>query len=221
MSTLCDYVPSFSPRDASLIDRVFLSCSHGHSVANGKDIILSDKEQGVKPEWGLTDLGSSQAERAGEQMAEILKHEPIGGERIVILSSPFSRAYETAARVGSHLDIHLHDSRFRKVDALAERYFGSELEGKSASLYGGVWEEDEKDITTRPDGGGESVNDVAGRLEQLIYSIEDEFQNHFIILTSHGDSLSILQSVLKNGDKRKHRQYGLLNCEVCRIDPIQ
>jgi len=179
-------------------------------------------EQGIKPEWGLTDLGTSQAERAGEQMAEILRNEPIfSGENIVIFSSPFSRAYETAARIGSHLDIHLHDLRLRKADALAERYFGTGLEGKSAELYAGVWKEDEVDITRRPDGGGESVSDVAARLEQFIYSVEDEFQNHAVILTSHGDSLSILQSVLNNDDKRKHRQYGLSNCDVCRIDPTE
>ncbi len=184
-------------------------------------MILSDMIEGMKPEWGLTDLGASQAERAGEQMAEIVKNEPIGGERIVIFSSPFSRAYETAARVGSHLDIHLHDSRLRKADALAERYFGTDLEGESAARYHEVWEQDKIDITKRPSGGGESVSDVAGRLEQFIYSVEDELQNHYIILTSHGDSLSILQSVLNDEDKRKHRQYGLSNCQVCRIDATQ
>ena len=105
-------------------------------------MILSDMIEGMKPEWWLTDLGASQAERAGEQMAEIVKNEPIGGERIVIFSSPFSRAYETAARVGSHLDIHLHDSRLRKADALAERYFGTDLEGESAARYHEVWEQD-------------------------------------------------------------------------------
>ena len=65
------------------------------------------------------------------------------------------------------------------------------------------------------------MSDVAGRLEQFIYSVEDELQNHYIILTSHGDSLSILQSVLNDEDKRKHRQYGLSNCQVCRIDATQ
>lgn len=191
-------------------------------MANGKDIIVSDVKQGVKPEWGLSDLGAAQAERAGEQLVEMLKHDDsIRAENIRIFSSPFSRAYETAARVGSHLDVHLHDPRLQKADALGERYFGAELEGKPASLYGEVWEADKKDITKRPKGGGESVNDVAGRLEQFLYTVEDEFEDHSIILTSHGDSLSILQSVMAGDDKRKHRQYGMSNCQVCRIDPTQ
>lgn len=208
-----------SPHTFILLNIHYNNCRHGHSVANGKDLIVSALEEGVKPEWGLSELGASQAERAGEQMVEILRNAPISPNSIVIFSSPFSRAFETAARIGSHLDIHLHDRRLRKAEALRERYFGTALEGKPSTLYGQVWYEDEKDITKRPEGGGESVNDVAGRLEQFVYQVEDEFQDHYIILSSHGDSLSILLSIFKGEDKRKHRQFGMSNCQVYQIDP--
>ena len=183
-------------------------------------MILSHPVSGEKPEWGLTDLGSAQAESAGELFNDVVQEDGVEPDAIVIFSSPFSRAVETAARIGSHVQIHLHDDRMKKSEALRERYFGSELEGKCASsCYGKVWEEDEKNSLYRPGGGdGESVADVAGRVRQFVYDVEDVYSGCYVVVVSHGDSLSILTSVLKEEDVRTHRRFGLKNCEMYRID---
>lgn len=183
-------------------------------------MILSHPETGAKPEWGLTDLGSAQAERTGELLNDVVQKDGVEPDAIVMFSSPFSRAVETAARIGSHVQIHLHDDRMKKSEALRERYFGSELEGKCASMcYGKVWEEDEKNSLYRPGGDGESVADVAGRVRQFVYEVEDRYSGCYVVVTSHGDSLSILISVLKEEDVRKHRRFGLKNCDMYRINP--
>jgi broad specificity phosphatase PhoE len=119
------------------------------------------------------------------------------------------------------MDIHLHDGRMRRSDALRERYFGAALEGASSSLYHTVWEQDEKDSTAVPEGGGESVADVAARLRQFLYEVEDSVEGQNVVIVSHGDSLSILISLILEEDLRYHWNIGLKNCQIYRIDPTR
>jgi broad specificity phosphatase PhoE len=66
-------------------------------------------------------------------------------------------------------------------------------------------------------GGGESVQDVAERMQRLITGLEDAHEGCHVLLVSHGDALSILASVLLGTDLRAHRQHGLPNCGVLRV----
>ena len=187
---------------------------HGHSVANGEEVIISSLEEGQDPKWGLSTIGSQQSDAAGEELLEKLGQFNPG--KLLFVTSPFSRCVETAARVASHVDVHLHDERFRKEIALRERYFG-EFNGGNTANYANVWAEDEKDTSSKP-GGGESVEDVAHRLRSFVQGeLEEAYKGCHIVLVSHGDSLSILLSILRGGDLRKHRENGMGNCEIVRV----
>lgn len=192
-------------------------CRHGHSVANAQDVIISAPEAGKNPAWGLSPIGKQQADAAGEELLEKLgQFDP---SNFVMYTSPFSRCLETAARVGSHLDVHLHDTeRFVVTEALRERYFG-ELEGTSANNYTSVWEADAKDTEYQPPGDGESVNDVAKRMEDFVKSVEARYEGFMVACVSHGDALSILETVLRGGDLKQHRSCGMGNCEIKCIGP--
>lgn len=175
---------------------------------------MSRLEEGIDPRWGLSDLGREQADTTGEALLAALG--AFDPDRLLIYTSPFSRTFETAARVASHLGVNLHDDRLHKADALRERYFGGH-ELRSTQHYATVWAADEHDSASKPDGDGESVEDVAERLRRLINDIETTHKHFNIVLVSHGDALSILAAVLLGTDLRQHRQHGLPNCGFLRI----
>jgi broad specificity phosphatase PhoE len=210
---------------------------HGHSLANEQETIISRPEEGVKLEWGLSQLGRQQATSAGERLKRCLTDSAWGIDPslLAIYTSPFSRTLQTAALVGSHLGVEPSDPlRFFVSEALRERDFG-EYEGSSTVNYAKVWAEDALGTHRRPPGGGESVDDVAARLQRFVERIEDAFghqhqhqrheanergetsQKMDIVLVSHGDALSILAAVLSGSDLRKHREHGLANCGLLRI----
>jgi broad specificity phosphatase PhoE len=61
-------------------------------------------------------------------------------------------------------------------------------------------------------GGGESVNSVVTRMEGFVRGLEARHRGCHVILFSHGDTLSILGSLLIDHDVRRHREMGLPNC---------
>ena len=157
-------------------------CPPSCSVANEMDIIVSFMENGIKAEWGLSDLGREQAERAGcayPGRAHTPARAPVppttpclpptrnpapcserllellgrfDASRLRFYSSPFSRAVETAARAASHLEVHRTDDRFVLAPELRERGFGEEYELAPTSNYERVWEADVADSSARPPG---------------------------------------------------------------------
>lgn len=202
------------PATAHLRNTYYL-LRHGTSVANEKDIIVSCLENGTKAEWGLSDLGREQAERAGEHLLELLGH--FDASRLRFYSSPFSRAVETAARAASHLEVHRTDDRFALAPELRERGFGAEYELAPTSNYEQVWEADVADSSTCPPGGGESVDDVAARLRLFMACLEARHNGCNIVLVSHGDALSILAAVVLGTPLGAHRQHGLPNCGILEL----
>jgi len=191
-------------------------------VANAQDLIVSSLEQGTDPNWGLSDIGKIQADQCGEELLEKLGTFNPG--KLVIASSPFSRCIETAARVGSHFDIHLHDDeRFLRMENLRERFFGSYDKSKSMLSYNAVWKEDEKSAEWCPPDGGESVTAVAQRVREAVQVLEERYaqEGYNIIIVSHGDALSILSCVLRDDDLCQHRKYGTSNCEIVRFPQSQ
>lgn len=82
----------------------YIVVRHGFSFANQSKTIVSDPANGVKPEYGLTDEGKAQAVKS----AEVLRDEFTANanksfvdsngapKSIYVVSSPFSRAVQTA-----------------------------------------------------------------------------------------------------------------------------
>lgn len=193
---------------------------HGHSVANAQDLIVSSLEEGIQPDWGLTDVGRVQADQCGEEL--LVKLGKFNPGKLVIASSPFSRCIETAARIGSHFDIHFHDEeRFLRIEKLRERFFGSYDKTTSMLSYNAVWKEDEKNAEWCPPGGGDSVTTVALRVKEVMQELEERYaqEGYNIVIVSHGDVLSILSCLLRNDDLCQHRKYGTTNCEIVRFPP--
>ena len=190
---------------------------HGHSKANEADVIISSLDAGQSPQWGLTDLGRQQADAAGESLVAAMGH--FDASKLQIFTSPFSRAVETALQAASHLEVSFKDPRLKKVPELCERYFGTVYEGKSTAHYADVWADDAKNPATKPPGGGESVDEVAARMRELIQALEQRSSTHGFnfLIVSHGDALSVLAAVLLGTDLREHRAHGLGNCDWIRI----
>ena len=69
-------------------------------------------------------------------------------------------------------------------------------------------------------GGGESVADVAQRLEHFIQQTEAEHTGKTILLVSHGDTLSILMAVVKGTPLAGNRLYGLQTGELLELHSI-
>jgi probable phosphoglycerate mutase len=157
---------------------------HGESTANVSGIISSDPAISTV-EHGLTARG---AEQVAEEVAQWSRTLP-PNQPVVVISSDFTRARETAAIIHKRLRVRhplmLHTQ-------LRERYFG-DWNGLGAENYERVWEADARsaDHTQRK---VESVHSVVRRSTQLIHEIEtrlvDMMRAHLDSLSSSSDGLS-------------------------------
>lgn len=123
---------------------------HGRSTANERDLIVSQPEEGSKPEWGLTAEGRAQAAAAGQSLRTQLEQQPGGWQpnTLLLLASPFSRAVQTAVQAGAALGVGEADPRLQLEPALRERCFGAH-ELTSCSNYELVWADDAKSTASR------------------------------------------------------------------------
>lgn len=185
------------PTRASIAN-TFVLQRHGESKPNVRSLIVSRPSDGVRPEHGLTVLGRSQAEAAGRSLSATL-----GISRpILILSSDFSRAWETAAPIHA-----LNPGSVLRQDArLRERFFGS-YDGRSSGFYESVWREDVAFGRSgdRGESGAESVYAVAGRMGQVVRMCNSLYSGHVVVLVGHGDSLTILQTGFECVQPFEHR----------------
>lgn len=171
----------------------YFAMRHGHSLANQRAIIVSQPENGLDG-FGLSDRGRV-------QVRESLQSFDTSPVDIIIVSSDFCRARESAEIAAQSLDaveaINL-DPRLR------ERNFG-ELELTADSRYADVWQADAEN----PDHqlmGVESVNQVMKRVTSVILEYEEHCSNTCILLVSHGDALQILETAFARMDGSAHRQ---------------
>ncbi len=193
---------------------------HGHSRANAQDRIVASLSNGVEGEWGLTALGREQAAGVVGALREQghLPSDP--STSFAIISSPFSRALETAQEIANSLAADVRrEIEIRTDAALRERYFGAALEGESSDAYREVWAQDARDVSIGPGGDGESVMDVAERCEAFVDGVRRHETADVVFLVSHGDTLSILAThVGRRGELSRHRAQGLDNCGFLVLD---
>ena len=172
---------------------------HGQSEANVQQVVSCDPNVATEIH-GLTEKGRVQAREAGQRIKERIKENL--WEKIQIISSDFKRARETAEIIAKVL----HTSVSFDI-LLRERNFG-DLNGKEDSWYDSVYKEDEEGITSW---NVESVESVAGRVTQFLAKLHD---HNIFVVVSHGDVLQIAQTILDQGDLKRHFERGLKNCEV-------
>uniref|UniRef100_A0A7S3QKG6 Phosphoglycerate mutase n=2 Tax=Dunaliella tertiolecta TaxID=3047 RepID=A0A7S3QKG6_DUNTE len=196
---------------------------HGRSLANEQDLICSAMENGIKPEWRLAELGRQQATAAGQRFkAEVEKMpKPSGG--LIFLTSPFSRTIDTATLAAAEVGITPDSKNFEVTELLRERYYGKVFElTKATSGYDVTWAGDEAENGDYvPGTDGETCNQVAARLTELFKACEERFSGAYIVLTAHGDVLSICQALVtpKAEIKEHFRKFPFANCELKKVIP--
>ena len=97
-------------------------------------------------------------------------------------------------------------------DRLIERGFG-ELDTTKVTNYNYVWPLDLYD-SHHTAFGVESVNSVVERVRDLITDLEARYSGKNIVLTSHADTLQIMQCFVAEIDPRLFSQYRFRNAEV-------
>ncbi|KXZ51152.1 hypothetical protein GPECTOR_13g639 [Gonium pectorale] len=149
------------------------------------------------------------------QFAEALGAPHLHGRRVLVVSSPFSRTMRTAALAAEAAGISQESNPVQIAPELRERFFGEELELQPyGAAYGKIWEHDAQTSSHRPGGNGESVDEVSARLRLLFQRLEAEHKGAVILLVSHGDTLSILQSTMLGQDTRHHRRFAFNTAEL-------
>lgn len=115
----------------------------------------------------LNDIGRTQAREAATVLA--------GSEWDVIVSSPLSRARETASIIASGIGLELG----RSYDRLIERHYG-EAEGLTAADIEARWG------GSRDYPGLESLDSVVGRGIAALQQISDEYAGRNTVIVCHG-----------------------------------
>jgi probable phosphoglycerate mutase len=165
---------------------------HGQSRANVAGIIVSRIESDRRGDYGLSELGRTQALEAAQACGR--------SRDTVIFSSDFARARQTAEIVRAHLDA----PEVNLTEALRERSFG-DWEGSATDNYAKVWAADETD-SDQAGSGVEPVAAVLGRTTALIADLERRYSGGNILLVSHGDTLQILQAGFLRLSPASHRR---------------
>jgi len=193
----------------------YYAMRHGHSVANQQGIIVSHPENGCAG-FGLSEQGRAQVRASLQQDSQL-------DDSVIIVSSDFKRALETASMVqraiASPAAVEI-DTRLR------ERYFGA-LELGPDSAYESVWLRDASDADSEFE-QVESANRVMARVTALIVDLERRYTAASLLLVSHGDALQILQTAFARMPASAHRQLQHLQTAEIRalarsawvIDPV-
>lgn len=189
--------------EISKLKNNYYALRHGKSVANEERIIVSDPENGIES-YGLCPEGELQAFAAAKRIKKI------NLENIVIVTSDFKRAFETAKIVSDNLSL----QEPVLSQNLRERFFGN-FEKTSDENYALIWKND-LEKTKMPFENTESVYSVVERISRLIDDIENNYESRNIVLVSHGDALQILQTCFMNIEPHLHRSVKHLETAVLR-----
>lgn len=134
----------------------------------------------------LNETGIAQAKIAGEVIANAANE---GKDWDVILSSPLSRARDTAVMVSEALGV----SGISIEELLLERSFG-EAEGLSHE----EWKAKYNDTNQVP--GGESLEQLEARAWILLQRILDQHEGKRVLTVSHGALIRTLLRLVSNGE---------------------
>ena len=125
----------------------FILVRHGQSIANERNLVCSGSA-GIT-DYGLTEKGRGQAQEAGRELKNLLGHCGCNGAtgsdgvvtmdgEVVIVSSPFKRAMETAGEIAKILGY--SPDAVKREQNLSERYFGfHDMSTGAHDRYKSVW----------------------------------------------------------------------------------
>ena len=173
----------------------FYFVRHGETVWNVENKICGATD------IALTAKGHEQAIETGKKILEE------GIKADVILTSPLSRAYDTAKHIADITGIPLEvESR------LTEQNFGIY---ESTPRDGAVFHEAKKDMASRFT-TGESMLQLAQRIYNLIDDIKAG--DRVCILVAHNGIVRMVESYFREMDNEEFSSCGIRNCEIKRYD---
>jgi len=187
-----------------VLNNRFYLMRHGESVANKKGLIVSQPENGVS-DYGLTHNGVM-------QVTEVAVNSRLNRD-VLIVSSDFKRAYETAEIMHSVLAV---KQTIITHEGLRERGFG-QLELQDTHCYQQVWDNDisESLEVNNHKQGIEPLQSVLDRSLAAVRALDATTKNKKFLLVSHGDVLQILATHFRQQDIRQHRQMrALKNADI-------
>ncbi len=185
-------------KETGKLNNQYYALRHGHSEANREGIILSNPHDGVAG-YGLTEVGIQQVKNS--ILKALQENNPdLAPDKVIIVSSDFKRARETAET--AHQIIRPLREIIR-TPKLRERFFG-DLDKTSNKGYERVWALDAND-SSHTQWNVESVDNTLSRSTALVQELDRAYVKRTFILTSHGDTLQILQTGFAKIDPRKHR----------------
>jgi probable phosphoglycerate mutase len=176
----------------------FYFVRHGETVWNVENKICGATDS------PLTPRGHEQAVETGN----LIKAQGIKAD--VILTSPLSRAYDTAKHISDITGIPLEVE-----PRLIEQNFGIY---ESTPRDGAVFHEAKKNMASRF-GTGESMLQVAQRIYNLIDDIKAG--DRICILVAHNGIVRIVESYFREMDNEEFSSCGIRNCEIKRYDLTQ
>jgi broad specificity phosphatase PhoE len=129
---------------------------------------------------------------------------------------PSATTLTTTTQRGTYADKDLYAGRPHPAvvinTSLRERYFG-QLDQQVLMWYNKVWPVDKVDAQNVRF-GVESVQQVCERVSSLVLEMEARHSGKHIVLTSHADTLQIMQMFLSGTDPRQFSSYRFKNGEV-------
>lgn len=184
---------------------------HGESASNAAPgaMALPDA-QGDR----LTELGWEQACEAGRHL------EPIGATRI--LTSPLRRARETAEAIAETLDLEIVELHELHELRESDGYGGLSPEEQRLRRWS-VWMSEHADDPDHSYRGGESFNDVLGRVRSVQARLVAEPDDN-VLAVSHGIFLrfflmwSVLGQAFGPGLAQRLWQLRSHNCGLCTFE---
>jgi len=193
--------------DIQLKNRYYLM-RHGESIANKEGLIVSSSKNAING-YGLTTKGADQVLNAA--LSTRL------GNELIIISSDYKRAVETATIMRSVLGI---SKEITYEPLLRERDFGA-WELTEHENYEKIWQQD----LTNPEETikhAETVQQVLDRGLKVIKSLEKTYDDEKILLVGHGDVLQILFAYHHNINPRFHRSLSsIANADIRSLTQLE
>jgi probable phosphoglycerate mutase len=186
----------------------FFIMRHGQSEANSRHLICSSPGEGLES-CGLTSEGERQAREAAGCSV-------FGARKIVVFSSDFLRARQTAEVVAEHVEA----EQIVLTSLLRERFFGQYDKGDD-SHYAEVWRAD-RGRPDNTDAGVESPTAVRRRALAAVRACEQELSGKTVLFVSHGDLLQILLATFLGFSPDRHREIvPIRTAEIRRLEPVE
>jgi broad specificity phosphatase PhoE len=201
--------------DAAALNNSYFALRHGHATSNLDGVLCGAEPHGCR--YGLTPLGVQEVEDSAGTFIESQAARIREASGLLILSSPLSRALESAEifakalRRGGALQVELE-----VCDSLRERGYGT-LEGAAVSAWAKLHHADLQDAYRAPY-GAECAAAMFHRLHGLFCRIEQTHAGRVVVLVSHCDPIQVMQNFFESGARGHYSEVGeLLNGAVVEL----